>query len=250
MSNTGSGPILSGIASLGRGLAGLLFPSRCVGCGARGGLLCQPCVDKAPRVMPPICLKCGRPLVHEGPRSSLPGRRLCGSCEEIPLRMEGVRSAYLLTGVMRRAVHDFKYRGVFSLAPVLGHLLAEHIRENPTAADVVVPVPLHKRRLKERGYDQAALLAECLAREASLVLREDWLVRVRPTVPQVRTTSAEERRKNVVGAFVAGKRVEGVRSVLLIDDVCTTGATLEACALALKEAGVERVRGLTLAREA
>ncbi|MDP2660466.1 MAG: phosphoribosyltransferase family protein [Dehalococcoidia bacterium] len=115
--------------------------------------------------------------------------------------------------------------------------------------DVVVPVPLHQSRRKERGYDQAELLANSLAEHSGLPLGSGWLVRQRPTVPQVRTASAMERRSNVRGAFTSGPRVERARAVLLVDDVCTTGATLESCALALQEAGVRQVWGLTVARE-
>ncbi len=165
------------------------------------------------------------------------------------MSIHGIRSAYLFTGVMRKAIHEFKYRGVFSLAPLLSHLLVEYLSSSGIRADVIVPVPLHRHRLKERGYDQAELLVRYLAGEANLFLGKDWLIRVRATPPQVKTASAAERWQNMLGAFTAGAGVERGSSVLLVDDVCTTGATLEACAIALREAGVVRVWGLTLARE-
>lgn len=165
------------------------------------------------------------------------------------MSITGIRSVYLFAGTMRKTIHAFKYRGVSSLAPALAHLMAEYLGDHHMAVDVVVPVPLHRQRRKERGYDQAELLARNLAGERDLLLGADWLVRVRPTLPQVKTESAAERRRNVMGAFAPGAAVQPGRSVLLVDDVCTTGATLESCAIALRQSGVDRVWGLTLARE-
>ncbi len=110
--------------------------------------------------------------------------------------------------------------------------------------------PLHPVRRKERGYDQAELLARYLAKELGLPLGKGWLVRSRPTPPQVKTASAVGRKKNVMGAFAPGPRLSPGKSVLLVDDVCTTGATLESCAQALRGAGISVVWGVTLAREA
>lgn len=233
-----------------RDLAELLFPSRCAGCGRWGVLFCDRCVQRAPRLIPPFCDKCGRPLDPTARGRGLPVPARCDACRESPLAIDGIRAPYLLTGVVRKAIHDFKYRGVFSLAPALGRLLAEYVDENRLTADVVVPVPLHKSRRRQRGYDQAELLARHLSASFGLPMGASWLERVRPTAPQVKTTSAVDRRRNVAGAFAAGPGVKAGSSVLLIDDVCTTGATLNACAVALKETGVKQVRGLALAREA
>lgn len=227
----------------------MLFPARCIGCGCRGFLICQRCLASAPRLQPPYCQRCGRSLSFASISSGLAAARLCGSCCEIPFHIEGMRSPYLLTGFMRKAIHEFKYGGVFSLAPVLGKILADYLNESRMPADVVVSVPLHQSRRKERGYDQAELLAESLTKHTGLPLGRGWLVRQRPTLPQVRTASAMERWSNVRAAFAPGPRVERSRTVLLVDDVCTTGATLEACAMALQEAGVGHVWGLTVARE-
>ena len=111
-----------------------------------------------------------------------------------------------------------------------------------------MPVPLHPKRLRERGYNQASLLAKKLSRLGGLPVVEDTLIRVRDALPQARTRSAIERRQNVQDAFVCHQGLEG-KQVLLIDDVCTTGATLDACAIALKAAGAGSVWGLTVARE-
>jgi ComF family protein len=154
---------------------------------------------------------------------------------------------------MRAAIHQLKYRGARHLAEPLGELLLETFddigddtRIGPSA-DVLVPVPLHSSRLAERGYNQSALLAAELSRATGLPVADGPLRRIRPTEPQM-ALPAERRRANVVGAFaVRSAELVGAR-VLLIDDVCTTGSTLEACAAALKAAGTLQVRALTLAR--
>jgi ComF family protein len=151
--------------------------------------------------------------------------------------------------LIRRAVHHLKYGHFKALAAPLGQLLAQYVESWPVAADVLVPVPLHSRRLRERGYNQSALLAAEVGKRNGLPLVTDSLVRLRHTKSQVKTADAEERQRNLAGAFgcrnakLAGKRV------LVVDDVCTTGATLNSCATALRAAGAASVWGLALARE-
>jgi ComF family protein len=148
---------------------------------------------------------------------------------------------------MREAIHRLKYSNSQDLAAPLGEMMVSYWREAPFPADVIVPVPLHTRRLRERGYNQAALLARELGKGVGLPVLERALIRVRYTSPQV-DLNAEERKENVQGAFhCPTDRVAG-KSVLLVDDVYTTGATLEACSLALKQRGVLTVWALTLAR--
>jgi ComF family protein len=125
--------------------------------------------------------------------------------------------------------------------------LVEYQVSNRLPADVIVPVPLHPDREAERGYNQAGLLARALAEQVGLPIREDGLMRVRATSPQV-TLNAKERQSNVAGAFRVGKGHIAGKRVLLIDDVCTTGATIEACAQALKAEGAQSAWGLTVAR--
>jgi len=126
--------------------------------------------------------------------------------------------------------------------------MSQYLLQNHLPVDVVVPVPLHPHRLRERGYNQATLLAKEVEKALGLPLLEDALLRVRSTIPQVGLT-ARERRDNVRGAFhCADGNLKGQR-ILLVDDVCTTGATLEACSLALRQEGVGVVWGLVLARE-
>jgi len=217
----------------------LLFPLHCIGCGSEGALLCVECCRTLPRIKQPFCQGCGTPL-REG--------NLCPSCISHPLSIDGIRSVFLFTGVVRQAVHEFKYRHIKAMAAPLGSLLADFLRTYPLPGDILVPVPLHPKRLRERGYNQAAMLAGELGRLSGLPLAENWLVRQRDTITQARAASAVERRSNVHNAFACRRELNGER-ILLIDDVCTTGATLDACAWALKSAGAVQVWGLTVARE-
>lgn len=151
--------------------------------------------------------------------------------------------------MIRKAIHELKYRNLKTIAPCLAELLADYLRSNPLPGEVLVCVPLHPRRLRERGYNQSSLLARELGRRIGLPVIEDCLIRVRLAQPQVKAVNVEERRRNVAGAFVCrDERVRG-KQVILIDDVCTSGATLESCAVALKSKGAMSVWGLTLARE-
>ncbi len=134
------------------------------------------------------------------------------------------------------------------MAAPLGQLLTEYVRTNSLPADTLVPVPLHPKRLRERGYNQALLLATEIGKNSGLPVLEGTLIRHINTASQARTTSAVERRNNVQDAFVCSKSLDG-RRILLIDDVCTTGATIDACAAVLKQAGAEEVWGLTVARD-
>jgi len=149
-------------------------------------------------------------------------------------------------------VHRLKYRGWRAAAPVLGGLLAgylehHHFPAQPTG-QVLVPVPLHPRRLRSRGYNQSHLLAKEAGKLLDLPVREDLLKRAKDSSPQVEARSREQRRANVAGSFEADAGAEGL-SILLVDDVATTGSTLMACAAALKDAGATSVWGLVLARD-
>jgi ComF family protein len=136
-----------------------------------------------------------------------------------------------------------------AISPRLAELLADYLKENPLPGEALVGVPLHPRRLRERGYNQSSLIATELGRRIGLPVIEDCLIRVKQAQPQVKAADVEERRRNVADAFVCrDERVSG-KQIILIDDVCTSGATLESCAAALKNKGAKSVWGLTLARE-
>jgi ComF family protein len=150
---------------------------------------------------------------------------------------------------MRQAIHELKYRNLKAISSCLAELLFVHLKDSPLPGEVLVSVPLHAKRLRQRGYNQSSLIAIELSKLSAIPVIEGCLIRLRNSPPQTRTATVEERRQNVVNAFgYQDKRLIGKR-VLLIDDVCTSGATLEACATALKTGGAISVWGLTLARE-
>jgi ComF family protein len=163
--------------------------------------------------------------------------------------IDGIRSPFEFDEVIRKAIYELKYRSLKAISPCLAELLADYLRLNPLASEVLVCVPLHPRRLRERGYNQSSLLARELGKLIDLPVVEDCLVRVKQTQPQVRARNVEERRANVTDAFVCRDEKLAGRQIMLIDDVCTSGATLESCATALKSKGTVSVWGLTLARE-
>jgi len=216
------------------------FPRRCVGCGKGGGFLCPECLGKLPRLLPPLCPRCGRPQA-----SGI----VCPSCRQRQTEIDGIRSPFRFDGAIREAVHQLKYRNLKAISPCLAELLADYLRSNPLPGEAWVCVPLHPRRLRERGYNQSSLLASELSRRIDLPVIEDCLIRVKQAQPQVRAVDVEERRRNVVDAFVCRDEKVSGKQIILIDDVCTSGATLESCAAALKNKGAASVWGLTLARE-
>ena len=224
-----------------RGLAlDLLFPRWCVGCGREGDFICPDCRQSLPRITPPLCPKCGLPQASAN---------LCSSCLDWAADIDGIRAPFRFDGVVRQAIHELKYRNLRALAGPLARLLNGYLLGDPLPAQVLVPVPLHPKRMRERGYNQSYLLAKELGKLAGWPVVSDCLVRERHSLPQARTASVGERRANVSDAFAGRhRRLEG-RQVLLIDDVSTSGATLDACARTLKEAGAASVWGLTLARE-
>jgi ComF family protein len=216
----------------------LLFPPRCVGCRQAGSWLCAECMSQVIWVEFPVCARCGGRPVADG---------LCDRCHTSPLRIETIRSVGYFEGVLREAIHRLKYGGRTVLAEPLGDLMATYWMEHSVPVDLVVPVPLHAARLRERGYNQAALLAREVARRVGLVVDERVLIRWRATAPQVEL-DAGQRKENVRAAFRCASDKVAHKRILLIDDVCTTGATLEACAVALYERGAHTVQALTLAR--
>jgi ComF family protein len=218
----------------------LLFPRWCVGCGREGDFLCPDCIKSLARIMPPLCPRCGRPQLNAV---------LCPVCVGWPTSIDGIRAPFKFDGAIRQAIHELKYNNLRAIAPLLGSWLADYLAASPLPAEVLVPVPLHRQRLRERGYNQSRLLALELAKLSGLPLVEDCLVRKNYGTPQARTNNVEERRANVAGAFSCRDHRLKDKQVLLIDDVATSGATLDASARALKESGASSVWGLVLAKE-
>lgn len=224
---------------LANALLDLIYPPTCGGCRRAGTRLCPHCASQVHWLdAGPFCWRCGQPAAEDG---------VCSSCHDAPPALSAIRSAAIFTGPLREAIHVFKYNGRTDLAEPLASLMVEFWQRNTLPADVVVPVPLHHQRQRERGFNQAALLAQVFVALTGLPLSVDGLERIRETAPQI-GLNAQQRRHNVYGAFRARPAALSGRRPLLIDDVCTTGATLEACAAALLSAGCQAVYALTLAR--
>jgi ComF family protein len=217
------------------GLLALVYPPRCAACRApaEGGAFCAVCAE-ALLPVPAPCARCGQP-------GAAP---LCDGCRAAPPPFEAVRAGGLFGGPLADAVHALKYEDRPAVARPLGAWLAAKVALPPGAA--VLSVPLGRARRLARGYDQAALLADALARSAGAKRLRGALRRVRETAPQVGLSRAA-RAANVALAFRATGRVAG-RAVVLVDDVVTTGATAAAAAAALREAGAREVVVVALAR--
>lgn len=217
----------------------LIFPPRCGGCDKAGERFCPTCLAALAYLPPSVCVQCGYPLPSTGQCAAIhpPGT----------VAMAGIRSVLFFEGSLQRALHRLKYKRDIILADSLACLLREAWRTYDLPGGVVMPVPLSAERLHERGYNQAGLLAHAFAELMHLPYRPAAAARVRHTVSQVKL-SAVQRRENVAQAFAAKPRAVAGETIILIDDVCTTGATLAACAEALRAAGATCVWGFTLAR--
>ena len=228
------------LARLKEAAVDLLFPQWCLGCGREGAYICPSCRQRLPRLTESLCPTCGQ---------SQSGGQLCSACARRKQRIDGIRAPFRFGGLMRQAIHHLKYRNLRALARPLAGLLHDYISANPVPGEVLVPVPIHPRRMRQRGYNQCQLLAAELSKMSGLPLNADSLIKRRPTDPQAETDSLASRWANVAGAYNCPVAAFNGRKVLLVDDVATSGATLNACAEALKTAGAGSVWALVLARE-
>ncbi len=208
--------------------------------------ICPACLGGLPLVSSPICTICGIPFIGTG------GDHRCGVCTLMPPHFDAARAHFLYEGAIRELIHTFKYNRNTPLRYPLALLTLEGMRRVLQDYDlnIIVPVPLHRLRLRQRSFNQAVLLGRVLSRDLGMPMVPDALVRTRATEPQIEL-SAAERRVNVKGAFAVkgAERIKG-RKILLLDDVMTTGSTMDECAKELKKAGASVVIAVTIARTA
>jgi ComF family protein len=216
-----------------------LYPIYCLGCGEPGDAICRECRATLPRLAHPYCAVCAQPRV----------RGTCEWCRHHVPAVDGIIAPYLYVSAspIHSAITRLKFAGWRALAPELGGLLAAFLDPRSLSVDLVVPVPGHPRRLRSRGFNQAALIADELVKRAGLPIADNLLVRTKNAPSQLSMGSHEARWLNVERNFSCGETVEGLR-ILVVDDLVTTGATMSACASALKEAGASKVVGIAVAR--
>ncbi len=232
---------------LGEGLFNLFLPQHCASCGcyitfSLGYPLCVECERAVRPLRSPLCTFCGIVLPS--------GKFLeCRRCRLQPYHFDRARAVVHFSGSLRAALHAWKYRGVISLTPFFTDLMITYLRENPFLheVDCVVPVPLHRARLRERGFNQSHLLGHTLGEVFTLPVANSLVERVRNTRPQIHL-ARKERRRNVSGAFQVRKGVSlrGKR-VLVVDDVLTTRATADSISGELRRAGCGRIYIVALA---
>ena len=215
-----------------------LFPPECIGCGKEGVLICSECWHSMVRADLNSCIYCGAQLSKRG---------VCTRCEHLQHAIHELRYVAAYQGVMRTAIHRLKYERDLGIALELADMLAQIMQATNWQIDLIMPVPLSEKRKAQRGYNQAALLAYPLSLQLHIPENTKGLVRVHETRSQV-NLNFKERQENVQGAFSADPAIVKDKTILLVDDVFTTGATINAAAAALREAGSKRVYALTVAK--
>lgn len=243
-----SSPVKARFESFRIFFADLFFPLHCLACEREGSLACRECLATIPEREYQECPVCRRPYQKNG--------ATCRECRKLSA-IDGLFIARPYRHrLVQKLIFAIKYRFIIAAADPLAALLAESIAHHPfPLPDLIIPVPLHARRIRYRGFNQAAVIAErlmaVLLPGSPIPIRSDILKRVRFTKPQMKTDSKAERAANLSAAFEAPIETAGPlagKNVWLIDDVATTGTTLDACAEALKKAGAKSVWGVVIAR--
>lgn len=205
---------------------------------------CSNCLSEIRWIEPPFCSICGIPFISKEVEN-----HPCGACMTHRKYFTMARALGAYEGSLQEAIHRWKYEGKTYLTPFFAEWMEEGLNRHwgPHSLDLLIPAPLHPQRLRERGFNQALLLVKELSHRAGIPYRKTILQKKKPTIPQV-NLSGTEREKGLRGAFqVIGKEELLGKSVLLVDDVYTTGATVNECSKVLLRGGAERVNVLTLA---
>lgn len=230
----------SRIFEIGWKFVDILFPPSCAGCGKWGERYCRTCFANTRTISPKICQTCGEPLRQNNVS-------ICERCRSSDIFFTAVRSWALFEDPLKKAIHNLKYQRNIALGEVLARPLAKFLAETDWNIDQITAVPLDHDRKQERGYNQSVLLARPLGWLTKIPFNQKVITRVRKTRPQV-GLSREERAENMDRAFSCRSELVNRKTILVIDDVITTGSTINSCSKALIESGAEKVFGLTLAR--
>lgn len=225
-------------------LVELLFPRRCPVCDKpvdkMGRLICKPCKKKLEYVQAPFCMKCGKKLRDDTVE-------YCVDCEKAEHIFDRGRALYEYESV-KEAVYRLKYENRQEYAEYFGKDLANHLGDmiKGWKPDVIIPVPLHKDREKKRGFNQAALIARVLGKELKIPVDEKIIYRIKATTPQ-KELKGKERQNNLKNAFKMGQNDVKLKTIIVVDDIYTTGATMDEMALCLKRAGAKEVYCISMA---
>lgn len=237
------------------GLLNFVFPLDCKICEkpireSKGYSICEDCFKTIELIERPYCAKCGKPLI---PTDFFKQNReiLCLDCKRKKYSFEFSRSTGIYDKVLKKCIHLFKYYGEKKLAKPLGKLMVDSLVKNDEfkrKIDLIIPVPLHRNDLKKRGFNQSVLLGKVTGDYLSIPVRENVLIKKKLTPFQV-NLSKKERKINILGAFSVEKpeEIKG-KNILILDDVFTTGATVEECTKELMKARAKNIFVLTLAR--
>lgn len=215
-----------------------LYPPECAGCGQPGSRFCPSCASQLKIIEEPFCSTCGTPVE--------PGKK-CLECTEHPPRFDKLRSWAVFAGPLREALHSLKYKKNLGVAEVLAKPLVGILQREKWDFDLIIPIPLSRNHLKQRGYNQAQAIARPISLTFGKPIDSRSVTRVKETSSQV-DLSPHQRYANLQDAFSANPAKLNGRKVLLVDDVATTGATLNSCAEALRNAGVTEVFCITVAK--
>lgn len=238
------------------GFLNLIFPLDCRICEkpireSKGYSICEDCFQTIELIDKPYCVKCGKPFVISTNIFKQDGEILCVDCKGKKYSFEFARSVGIYHGVLKECIHLFKYYGEKKIAESLGELLIDYLaksQEFKKKIDLIIPVPLHKSDLKKRGFNQSFLLGRVIGNYFSIPVKEEVLIKKKLTPSQV-NLSKKEREKNILRAFSV-ERAEEIKykNILILDDIFTTGSTVEECAKELMKAHANNIFVLTLAR--
>lgn len=216
----------------------IVYPNTCMVCGKdlkSGEALCKKCQNEFEYIREPICKKCGKKLYDEE-------KEYCMDCKKHIHQFDSGIAVFSYNEAIKKCIYEFKYKDMKIYGRFFGRKMAEYGREyfGVWKAEVIIPVPVSKKKFLKRGYNQAEILAKELAKNTGIPMDNHVLYRSKDTKPQ-KEVNRDTRRKNLENAFIVSKNVVKYKKVILVDDIYTTGSTIDECAKTLKAAGVQKV---------